>query len=97
MSCLHDGLSKQDQITGRVLGGSSRVKEKYCTEWLTTTQCRNEQNLLDSWPSLITSAQHTPDCIQLSVFTAAQHSIFFQTKAILKIALSKRELDTVPP
>lgn len=95
MSCLHNGLSKQDQ--SRVLGGSSRVKEKYCTEQLTTTQCRNEQNLLDSWPSLITSAQHTPDCIQLSVFTAAQHSLFFQTRTILKTALSKRELDTVPP
>lgn len=78
MLCLHDGLSKQDQVTGRVLVGSTRVKGKHCTEQLTTTECRNEQNLLASWPSLITPAQHTPDCIRLSVFTAAQVFFFKQ-------------------
>lgn len=45
MLCLDDGLSKQDQIAGRVLGGSSRVELKYHTCWLTATQYRNEKNL----------------------------------------------------
>lgn len=94
MSCLRGDLSKQDQITGRVLGGSLRIKEKRHPCWLATTQIRNEQNLLDSGPSLITSAQHTPESTQPSLFTAAKHSIFFQTRAI---AFSKSELDMVPP
>lgn len=61
MLCLHDGLSKQDQITGRVLGGSSKVKEKYGTCQHTTTAYRNQQKLLESWTSLITPVQHMPD------------------------------------
>lgn len=45
-------------------------------------------------PHHISTAYTRLHCIQLSVFTAAQHSVFFQTRTILKTALSKRELDS---
>lgn len=63
MSGLCGALPKQDQITGRVLGGSSRL-----TPELTTTRYRNEQSLLDWWPGLI--KQHSTRQRALSLLFA---------------------------
>lgn len=78
MLCLHDGLSKQDQVTGRLLGRKLQDKGKIL--YRAAYHHIEMSKILDSWPSLITSAQHIPECIQLPVFAAIQHSYFLSNK-----------------
>lgn len=86
MSCLHDGLSKQDQVTDKVLGGSSRVKKKYCTAYHHTVQKQAKLAGLMAQPHH-TSTAHTRLHSSLC-FHCCPTQYFFQTKTILKIALS---------
>lgn len=82
------------QGPGRKLQGKGKIM--YRAAYHHTVQKWAKLPALMAQPHHISTAYTRLHCIQLSVFTAAQHSVFFQTRTILKTAFLKGNW-TVPP